>query len=136
MSLYPATQASRLKRLTSSIPFSTIRVCMPYVVEILLQLIKCFHIYDDDDVMQRFKHGREGQGIDKERAPTTAEEFERVAEEKSRQGFSSQTVEKASDGALEAAEAAVGDSNPQAVKEAFKEPTGKGDFHKGGVHQR
>ncbi|XP_047959974.1 uncharacterized protein LOC125205194 [Salvia hispanica] len=109
LSLYPATQASRLKRLTSSIPFSTIR---------------------------RFKHGREGQGIDKERAPTTAEEFERVAEEKSRQGFSSQTVEKASDGALEAAEAAVGDSNPQAVKEAFKEPTGKGDFHKGGVHQR
>lgn len=92
--------------------------------------------------MQRYKHegksesggAGEGAGIDKERAPSTAEEFKRVAEEKSRQGFSSQTVEKASDGAAEAAAAAAADggSEPQNVKEAFKEAPGKGDFHKTG----
>ncbi|KAG6397825.1 hypothetical protein SASPL_139273 [Salvia splendens] len=99
--LYPATQASRLKRLTSNIPFSTIR---------------------------RFKHGSEGHGIDKERAPTTAEEFERVAEEKSRQGFSSRKASD-SDGDGDG----VGASQPQPLKEAFKEAT---DFHKRGVDQR
>ncbi|KAL1537904.1 hypothetical protein AAHA92_26706 [Salvia divinorum] len=92
LSLYPATQASRLKRLTLNIPFS---------------------------ITRRFKHGSEGQGIDKERAPTTAEEFQRVAEEKTRQGFSSHAVEKAA-------------SQPQPVKET----TEKGDFHERGVDQR
>ncbi|KAA8523640.1 hypothetical protein F0562_010063 [Nyssa sinensis] len=62
-----------------------------------------------------------------ERAPSTAEEFERVAEEKARQGIVSQTVEKAYDGAEEAT---LGDSKVESVQERHKEPVGKGNFPK------
>ncbi|CAA2960401.1 Hypothetical predicted protein [Olea europaea subsp. europaea] len=64
-----------------------------------------------------------------ERAPSTAEEFKRVAEEKSRREVTSQTVEEAQDGVEEAT---VGDSELESVKERYKEPPGKGNFHKTG----
>ncbi|KAG8386174.1 hypothetical protein BUALT_Bualt03G0121600 [Buddleja alternifolia] len=79
---------------------------------------------------QRKKEDISGHVVE-ERAPSTAEEFERVAEEKSRQGFASQTTEKAADGAVEAT--VEDDSTFESVKEAQKEfPPGKGDFHKKG----
>nr|XP_004244345.1 uncharacterized protein LOC101264953 [Solanum lycopersicum] len=63
-----------------------------------------------------------------EKAPTTAEEFTRVAEEmaeeKQHQGFSSQTVDKAQDAIKEAT--ATTDSTFESVK------TGKDNFHKNG----
>lgn len=62
-----------------------------------------------------------------ERAPSTAEEFRRVAEEKARQGFATQTTEKTADGFPAAA---VGDSSSESVKESLKKPPGKGNFHK------
>ncbi|XAR56727.1 hypothetical protein NMG60_11037310 [Bertholletia excelsa] len=69
-----------------------------------------------------------------EKAPTVAEEFERVAEAKSRQGFTSQTVEKARDGTEEAG---MGESSTkETVKGKYKEPVGKGDFHETGNEQR
>lgn len=76
--------------------------------------------------VQRYKNeGKKEGGIDKERARTTAEEFEKVAEEKSRQGFSSQTAEKARDAAEEATFAA----SPHPIKEAYKEsPQSGADF--------
>ncbi|KAK4355223.1 hypothetical protein RND71_024194 [Anisodus tanguticus] len=64
-----------------------------------------------------------------EKAPTTAEEFVRVAEEmaeeKAHQGFASQTVDKAKDAMKEATTTA--DSNFESVKENFK-----GNFHNKG----
>lgn len=86
--------------------------------------------------VQRYNQGKKdsnnsGHHGTEERAPSTAEEFKRVAEEKSRQGFASQTVDKAVD-AVE--EATVGESEFESVKEAYKEPPsgGKGDFHRTG----
>ncbi|CAK9163905.1 unnamed protein product [Ilex paraguariensis] len=67
-----------------------------------------------------------GHGME-EKAPSTAEEFKRVAEEKAHQGVTNQTVEKAEE-AFE--EATVGDSKVESVKERYKEPVGKGNFHK------
>lgn len=64
-----------------------------------------------------------------ERAPSTEDEFRRAAEEKERQGFASQTVEKAEDGGGEAAEK---ESDFDSVKESYKEPPGRGKFHKTG----
>ncbi|KAM3302538.1 putative protein isoform X2 [Capsicum chacoense] len=65
-----------------------------------------------------------------EKAPTTEEEFIRVAEEmaeeKEHQGLSSQTVDKAQDAMKEAT---TSDSNLENVKESCKEGKGKGDFH-------
>ncbi|KAL2496170.1 uncharacterized protein Fot_39927 [Forsythia ovata] len=101
LSLYSLQQASTMKRLTAYVPMS----------------------------IRRFGHGnkdKNGHGTE-ERAPSTAKEFERVAEEKSRQGFASQTVEKAQDSTEEAA---MGDSSVESVKERYKEPPGKGNFHK------
>lgn len=60
-----------------------------------------------------------GPGVG-ERAPSTAEEFKRVAEEKARQGVVSQTVDKAEDAVKETV---IGDSNPDNVKEKYKEPS-------------
>ncbi|KAK2639817.1 hypothetical protein Ddye_027612 [Dipteronia dyeriana] len=56
-----------------------------------------------------------------ERAPSTAEEFKRVAEEKLRaakQGVASQTSEKLYDGAEEAT---IGDSKSDSIKNRIKE---------------
>ncbi|KAK7305161.1 hypothetical protein VNO77_43061 [Canavalia gladiata] len=55
-----------------------------------------------------------------ERAPSTAEEFERVAEEKAKaqKGVASQTLDKASDAAEEAT---IGNSNVESVKNRYKE---------------
>nr|GLL38336.1 uncharacterized protein LOC109178188 [Ipomoea trifida]GMD53180.1 uncharacterized protein LOC109178188 [Ipomoea batatas]GME16830.1 uncharacterized protein LOC109178188 [Ipomoea batatas] len=65
-----------------------------------------------------------------ERAPSTEDEFRRAAEEKKRQGFASQTLEKAEDGAGEAAEK---ESDLGSVKESYKDaPPGRGKFHKNG----
>lgn len=52
-----------------------------------------------------------------------------MAEEKTREGLSSQTVEKAMDGAGEAAAAG---SKLEQVKEAYKESPGRGDLHNEG----
>ncbi|KAJ8542882.1 hypothetical protein K7X08_005405 [Anisodus acutangulus] len=69
-----------------------------------------------------------------EKAPTTAEEFVRVAEEmaeeKAHQGFDSQTVDKAKDAMKEATTTA--DSNFESVNENFKEDPSKGNFHNKG----
>ncbi|XP_055824670.1 uncharacterized protein LOC129893203 [Solanum dulcamara] len=67
-----------------------------------------------------------------EKAPTTAEEFIRVAEEmaeeKEEQVFSSQTIDKAQHAMKEAT---TTDSNFESVKESFKEGK-KENFHKKG----
>lgn len=81
---------------------------------------------DGDTACNQGKEGHNDHGP-VERAASTAEEFRRVAEEKTRQGFASQTIEKAEDGFQEAI---AGDSNFESVKESFKEPLGKGNFHK------
>ncbi|TMW98773.1 hypothetical protein EJD97_003508 [Solanum chilense] len=69
-----------------------------------------------------------------EKAPTTAEEFTRVAEEmaeeKQHQGFSSQTMDKAQDAIEEAT--TTTDSTFESVKESYKQTTGKDNFHKKG----
>ncbi|KAJ9567956.1 hypothetical protein OSB04_003922 [Centaurea solstitialis] len=62
-----------------------------------------------------------------ERAPSTLEEFKRLEEDKASQGVASQTVDKAEDGATEAA---VGDGRFESVKESFKEDVGVGDFRR------
>ncbi|KAG8386184.1 hypothetical protein BUALT_Bualt03G0122600 [Buddleja alternifolia] len=106
LSLYTTSHASRIRNLTANLPISIRRYT------------------------QRKKEDISGHLVE-ERAPSTAEEFERVAEEKSRQGFASQTTEKAADGAVEAT--VEDDSTFESVKEAQKEfPPGKGDFHKKG----
>lgn len=67
------------------------------------------------------KQGEKGSGPGVgERAPSTAEEFKRVAEEKARQGVVSQTVDKAEDAVKETV---MGDSNPDNVKEKYKQPS-------------
>ncbi|KAL6975254.1 hypothetical protein U1Q18_024050 [Sarracenia purpurea var. burkii] len=63
-----------------------------------------------------------------ERAPTTAEEFERVAEEKARQGFASQAIVKAQDDGV--GEGTFGDSRGESGKKYSKEDVGEGSFHK------
>ncbi|KAK9269572.1 hypothetical protein L1049_001348 [Liquidambar formosana] len=64
-----------------------------------------------------------------ERAPSIAQEFQRVAEEKAHQGVASQTIEKA----FEAAEEATsGDSNPESVKQKYKKTRGNESHHKTG----
>ncbi|XP_058218777.1 uncharacterized protein LOC131329585 [Rhododendron vialii] len=77
----------------------------------------------------------ESSGLETERTePKKLEEYERLREEyerlkeaKARQGFASQTIEKASDAAEEAV---LGESRFETVKERYKEPVGKGNFHK------
>ncbi|OIW13403.1 hypothetical protein TanjilG_19755 [Lupinus angustifolius] len=72
-----------------------------------------------------------GSRVIEERAPSTAEEFLRVAEEKAKeaeQGVASQTVDKTYDGAEEA----VGNSNVKSVKDRYKEHEPEADYHKRG----
>ncbi|KAF3648222.1 putative mitogen-activated protein kinase kinase kinase 2-like [Capsicum annuum] len=81
--------------------------------------------------MWRQRYSKENyQHHAEEKAPTTEEEFIRVAEEmaeeKEHQGLSSQTVDKAQDAMKEAT---TSDSNLENVKESCKEGKGKGDFH-------
>ncbi|KAL8470055.1 hypothetical protein ACS0TY_032792 [Phlomoides rotata] len=89
--LYSANQASRIKRLTAlNLRFS----------------------------VRRYKQQQgKSDGVHEERAPSTAEEFERVAEEKSRLHATQTPPEKAQDDAADS------------VKEA---PPGKGNFDKTG----
>ncbi|KAL2476245.1 Uncharacterized protein Adt_36981 [Abeliophyllum distichum] len=96
LSLYSSQQASTMKRLTAYVPMS----------------------------IRRFGHGNKDKNRHgtEERAPSIAEEFERVAEEKSRQGFARHTVDKAQDSTEEAA---IGDSTVESLKERYKEPSGK-----------
>ncbi|OIT26168.1 PREDICTED: uncharacterized protein LOC109215664 [Nicotiana attenuata] len=113
---YSTSHVSRLKQ--RLVPFVPISVLRKYT----------------QSIKENYEHHAE------EKAPTTAEEFmrvademaedkehlERVAEEKDRQGFASQTVDKAMEAAT------MGDSNFDSVKESLKEPLGKGNFHKTG----
>ncbi|XP_027343777.1 uncharacterized protein LOC113856240 [Abrus precatorius] len=70
------------------------------------------------------KHSR----LMEERAPSTAEEFERVAEEKAKEaGVASQTLGKTIDAAEEAT---IGNSKAESVKNRFKEH--ESDYHKKG----
>ncbi|KAL6497194.1 hypothetical protein OROGR_029123 [Orobanche gracilis] len=80
---------------------------------------------------QEIKGGKHGRSME-ERAPSTAEEFVRVAEEKAKeaqQGVASQTVEKAVDGAEEAI---LGDSKVESVKKRYKEHEPGTDYHRKG----
>ncbi|XP_019183319.1 PREDICTED: uncharacterized protein LOC109178188 [Ipomoea nil] len=100
--LYNSSRASMIKRLTAHFPVS-----QRYAV-----------------ASDRGNHG----GVE-ERAPSTEDEFRRAAEEKKRQGFASQTLEKAEDGAGEAAEK---ESDFESVKESYKDAPPRGKFHKTG----
>lgn len=68
-----------------------------------------------------------------ERAPSIAEEFKRVAEEKARetdeQVVASQTVNKTYDGAEEAIQ---GNSRVESVKERYKEHESGSDYNRRG----
>ncbi|KAL7249225.1 hypothetical protein ACSBR1_011390 [Camellia fascicularis] len=77
---------------------------------------------------------KQSNGHGKEKAPTMAEEFERVAEEfervaeaKAHQGVASQTSKRMQDATEEAA---LGDARNKSLKERYKEPVGKGNFKK------
>lgn len=83
--------------------------------------------------MQRYSKER-GSHVTDERAPSTAKEFERVAEEKQKlraaeQGVASQTSEKVYDGAEEAT---IGDAKVESVHNRFKEHEEGADYHKRG----
>lgn len=83
---------------------------------------------------QNFGQVSRGNQKVEERAPSTAEEFERVAEEKAReaakQGIASQTTDKAFDAAEEATK---DDSNAGSVKNKFKEHDSAGtDYRRTG----
>ncbi|CAH9052609.1 unnamed protein product [Cuscuta epithymum] len=78
------------------------------------------------EFQRRFSYTHGGGGVvgEDDKAATTEEEFKRVAEERERRRLASQTVDKAADGALEAAAATVdgssGGSDFESVKETFK----------------
>ncbi|WCJ32978.1 hypothetical protein M5689_014368 [Euphorbia peplus] len=75
---------------------------------------------------KRYSKSEDGGGGEKERAPSLAQEFRRVEEEKAadhdqheqEQGLASQTVDKAYDGADEAVH---DDGDVHSVKDKFKE---------------
>ncbi|CAH9138816.1 unnamed protein product [Cuscuta epithymum] len=71
-----------------------------------------------------YTHGGGGGVVgEDDKAATTEEEFKRVAEERERRRLASQTVDKAADGAFEAAAATVDGSSGsdfESVKETFK----------------
>ncbi|KAL0353594.1 UNVERIFIED_CONTAM: hypothetical protein Sangu_0940700 [Sesamum angustifolium] len=119
LSLYSSSQASRIKRLTATATATaTLPISICRVRTYLLKGSQRAFIQPDTAGLIRREHLR-------------PEEFKRVAEEKARQGFASQTVEKAQDGAEEAV---VGeDSTFESVKEAHEEsPSAAGDFRKTG----
>ncbi|CAN6557799.1 unnamed protein product [Malus baccata var. baccata] len=75
------------------------------------------------------EHHHGHTGIE-ERAPSTAEEFKRVAEEKLKvveQGVAGQTADKANDGTEEAI---LGDSNVESVKNRYKEHEPGADYRR------
>ncbi|XP_014521859.1 uncharacterized protein LOC106778415 isoform X2 [Vigna radiata var. radiata] len=71
--------------------------------------------------IKNYGQGSKGRGLMEERAPSTAEEFERVAEEKkvkeAQKGVPSQTFGKAVDGAEEAV---IGKQKVESVKNRYK----------------
>ncbi|XP_027931257.1 uncharacterized protein LOC114187262 [Vigna unguiculata] len=71
--------------------------------------------------IKNYGQGSKGRGLMEERAPSTAEEFERVAEEKkakeAQKGVASQTLGKAIDGAEEAV---IGKPKVESVKNRYK----------------
>ncbi|XP_062015556.1 uncharacterized protein LOC133732103 [Rosa rugosa] len=79
--------------------------------------------------------GSHGQGEQEmTRAPSTAEEFKRVAEEKlkqAEQGVASQTFEKTYDGIEEAT---VGDAKIESVKERYKQHEPGPDYRRRSDH--
>ncbi|KAI4306134.1 hypothetical protein L6164_029438 [Bauhinia variegata] len=84
-------------------------------------------------VFQRYGQATKGNNshLMKERAPSTAEEFERVAEEKAKeanQGIASQTTDEASD----VGEETTGDSKVESVKERYKEHEPGADYRRRG----
>ncbi|KAH9622872.1 hypothetical protein KSS87_007875 [Heliosperma pusillum] len=93
------------------------------------QLVKKYSKHQRDD-------GKEENVLDKERAPSTAEIMdeltqemennERVLEEKSQQGFVSQTSDKVLDASKEAISS---DADPEDVKEVFKEGSPGQTYH-------
>ncbi|KAI9115739.1 hypothetical protein K1719_013408 [Acacia pycnantha] len=83
--------------------------------------------------IKNFGQSSRGNHKVEERAPSTAEEFERVAEEKAReaakQGIASQTTDKTYDAAEEAA---MADSNVGSVKNRYKEHEPGTDYRRTG----
>ncbi|KAL5735863.1 hypothetical protein ACOSP7_030324 [Xanthoceras sorbifolium] len=70
-----------------------------------------------------------------ERAPSTAKEFKRVAEEKLRElkkGMANQTSEKVYDGAEEAT---IGDSNVDSIENRFKKQEEGADYRRRGENE-
>ncbi|KAL5802402.1 hypothetical protein ACOSQ4_030707 [Xanthoceras sorbifolium] len=92
------------------------------------------HLYKP---FKRYSQGtREHSSHDvEERAPSTAKEFKRVAEEKLRElkkGMASQTSEKVYDGAEEAT---IGDSNVDSIENRFKKQEEGADNRKRGENE-
>ncbi|XP_047169557.1 uncharacterized protein LOC124838083 isoform X1 [Vigna umbellata] len=77
-------------------------------------------LYNPIKACQNYGQGSKGRLME-ERAPSTAEEFERVAEEKkakeAKKGVASQSLGKAIDGAEEAV---IGKQNVESVKNRYK----------------
>ena len=81
------------------------------------------HKYQAYGQARKDNHSR----VDEDRAPSTAEEFQRVAEEKAKaqQSIANQTVDKTYDGTKEAT---VGDSKVESVKNRYKEHEPGADY--------
>ncbi|XP_028769278.1 uncharacterized protein LOC114733928 [Neltuma alba] len=82
--------------------------------------------------IKNFGQSTRGNHRVEERAPSTAEEFQRVAEEKAREskeGIASQTTERTYDAAEEAARV---DSNVGSVKNRYKEHEPDTDYRRTG----
>ncbi|KAM1873581.1 hypothetical protein ACFX13_007396 [Malus domestica] len=100
---------------------------------ILKSLAACHYTTNQPREQGEHHHGHTGI---EERAPSTAEEFKRVAEEKRKaeeklkvaeQGVASQTADKAYDGTEEAI---LGDSNVESVKNRYKEHEPGADYRR------
>ncbi|XP_065864628.1 uncharacterized protein [Euphorbia lathyris] len=83
--------------------------------------------------IKRYSKSEDGGEKEMERAPSLAQEFKRVEEEKieaihaeEKQGLASQTTDKAYDGAEEAAV----DGDVDSVKERYKEHQPGADYHR------
>ncbi|GAA0174289.1 hypothetical protein Leryth_011995 [Lithospermum erythrorhizon] len=121
--VYASSRPSRIKRLTSNFPIS-------------FRTSKVIFGEDDDlgycEASNKINNNKEnddeyGASIMEERAPSTAEEFIRVAEEKAHHneedGLASQRIDKAKEAAGEAATASAMDESVETdhVKDSFKE---------------
>ena len=91
-------------------------------------LVWCFQSYSQASKENGHRHGHE---FIVERAPSTAEEFKKIAEEKIReaqQGVASQTAEKVYDGTEEAT---LGDSDDlQSAKRRYEEHEEGADYRR------